>query len=362
LSAQRTLISLRWAEIDLGAISANCDRILAHLAKGTRLFAVVKANGYGHGVVPVAHAAIEGGATGLGVATLEEAAQIRRLVDPEHILVMGGLLPSQAKTAAASGCSIAVSNRDLAEALDRSEPAVPVHMNIDTGMGRFGVAPDDAPAIARFIDESPRMRLAGTWTHFATSESDEAMTRHQFELFIDTLTQLDVSPGMRHACNSAGALNHPDFALDAVRCGIAIYGCEWPGTKPALALRSVVTHVKTVEKGATVGYGAMWRAPGTARVATVGIGYADGVHRARANRGDVLVRGQRAPLIGMVSMDAITLDVTDIPGVQLGDVATLIGRDGDHVITAEEVAKWSGTISYEVLTSIGPRVERRHSR
>ena len=321
---------------------------------------MVKANGYGHGAVPVAHAALEGGATGLGVATLEEAAQIRGLVDPENLLVMGGLLPSQAKIAASSGCSIAVSNRELAEALDVSIHPVPVHLKIDTGMGRFGCAPEDAPALARFIDESRGMRLAGTWTHFAKAESDDEMTRRQFELFLDTLTRFDVGPGMRHACNSAGALNHPDFALDAVRCGIAIYGCEWPGTRPALALKSVVTHLKTVEKGATIGYGSLWRAPATARVATVAIGYEDGVHRARANRGFVLVRGRRAPLVGMVSMDAITVDVTDVPGVALGDVATLIGRDGEQVITAEEVAEWSGTISYEVLTSIGTRVERRH--
>jgi alanine racemase len=186
------------------------------------------------------------------------------------------------------------------------------------------------------------------------------MTHSQFELFTETLSHLGVEPGMRHVCNSAGALNHPDFALDAVRCGISIYGCEWPGTQPALALRSVVTHVKTVETGATVGYGSLWRAPGKARIATVAIGYADGVHRARANRGHVLVRGRRAPLVGMVSMDAITLDVTEVPGVQAGDVATLIGQDGDQRITAEEAATWSGTISYEVLTSIGPRVERRY--
>jgi alanine racemase len=158
-----------------------------------------------------------------------------------------------------------------------------------------------------------------------------------------------------------GAYNHPDFALDAVRCGIATYGCEWPGTEPVLSLRAVVTHVKTVEGGATIGYGATWQAPGKSRVATVAIGYADGVHRARSNRGHALVRGRRAPLIGVVSMDAITLDVTDIPGVQVGDVATLIGADGDDRITAEEVAQWSGTISYEVLTSLGPRVERRYS-
>jgi alanine racemase len=295
------------------------------------------------------------------VATLDEAEQIRGLVDPEQILVMGGLLPSQASLAADSGCSIGVSSREMADALNGSEQVVPVHLKIDTGMGRFGSAPEDAPALAQVIDESHGTRLAGTWTHFASAESDDAMTRRQFDLFIDTVSRFEVGPGTRHVCNSAGALNHPDFALDAVRCGISIYGCEWPGTKPALALRSVVTHVKTVEKGATVGYGARWRAPDTARVATVAIGYADGVHRARANRGHVLVRGRRAPLIGAVSMDAITLDVSDVPGVEVGDTATLIGRDGDQVITAEEVAEWSNTISFEVLTSIGSRVERRHS-
>ncbi len=330
--------------------------------KGARLFAVVKADGYGHGAVPAAHAALEGGATGLAVATLEEAAQLRGLVDAENILVMGGLLPAQARDAAASGCSIAVSSQEMAEALGESDgEPVPVHLKVDTGMGRFGVAPEEALALARLIDGSRGTRLAGTWTHFASAESDDEMTRRQFDLFLDTVGRFEVGPGIRHACNSAGALNHPDFALDAVRCGISVYGCEWPGTKPALAVRSVITHLKTVEKGATVGYGAKWRASGRTRVATVAIGYEDGVFRARANRGHVLVRGRRAPLIGMVSMDAITLDVSDVEGVHVGDAATLIGRDVDQVITAEEVAEWSGTISYEVLTSIGERVERRYS-
>ena len=312
--------------------------------------------------MPVAHAALDGGATGLAVATLEEAEQLRGLVDSEHILVMGGLLPDQAGAAAQTGCSCAVSNRELAEAFARSGEHVPVHLKIDTGMGRFGSAPEDAADLARFIDESPNTRLAGTWTHFAKSESDDAMTRRQFDLFMETVSQFHVSPGMRHVCNSAGALNHPDFALDAVRCGIAIYGCEWPGTRPALALRSAITHLKTVERGATVGYGSLWKATATTHVATVAIGYADGVHRGRANRGHVLVRGRRAPLIGMVSMDAVTVDVTDIDGVRLGDSVTVIGRDGDESITTEQVAEWSSTISYEVLTSIGARVTRRHSR
>jgi len=342
-------------------VRANCARILDHLPPGTRLFAVVKAGGYGHGAVGVARAAVDGGAFGLAVATLEEADALGGLVSTDHVLVMGGLTPAQAADAATGGWSIGVSNRELAIALGRAGRQVPVHLKIDTGMGRFGCAPSEAPGLARFIHQSPGLDLIGTWTHFARSESDDAMTRAQLARFTETVAAFDVDPGMRHACNSMGAYRHPEFALDAVRCGIAIYGCEWPGTRPALALRSVVTHVKSVEKGDTVGYGSTWKAQGKARVATVAIGYADGVHRFRSNRGDVLVRGRRAPLIGTVSMDAITLDVTDVAGVQIGDVATLIGADGDERITAEEVGQWSGTISYEVLTSIGSRVERRYA-
>jgi alanine racemase len=341
-------------------VSANCARILAHLPKGTRLYAVVKAGGYGHGAPPVARAALEGGATGLAVATLEEAHSIGGFVEAQDVLVMGGLTMPQAVEAAAGGWGIAVSSRELAGALATTRETVPVHLKIDTGMGRFGCTPEEAPKLARFISESPGLRLAGTWTHFACAGSDEAMTREQLKRFMGAIAAFDVDPGLRHACNSMGAYHHPEFALDAVRAGIAIYGCEWPGMQPALALKSVVTHVKTVEAGDTVGYGATWKSPGKRRVATVAIGYADGVHRTRSNRGDVLVRGRRAPLIGVVSMDAVTLDVTDVPGVQVGDVATLIGADGDQRITAEEVGEWSGTISYEVLTSIGPRVQRRY--
>jgi alanine racemase len=326
----------------------------------TRLFAVVKAGGYGHGALHVARAALAGGAGGLAVATLEEARDLEGLLPAEHILVMGGITPALAQAAVHSGCSIGVSSHEIARLLGDTDEVVPVHLKIDTGMGRFGASPEEAPALARFIDESPGLRLAGTWTHFGSADSDPDMTERQFALFTETLARMNVEPGIRHASNSAASLRRPDFALDAVRCGIAIYGCEWPGTRPALSLRSVVTHVKTVHEGATVGYGALWRATSTSRIATVAIGYADGVSRARANSGDVLVNGRRAPLIGMVSMDAVTLDVTDVPGVQVGDIATLIGRDGADRITAEEVAGWSNTISYEVLTAIGPRVERRY--
>ena len=352
---------LRWAEIDLRAVRANAARILTHLPKGTRLMAVVKANGYGHGAVPVARAALGGGATWLAVATLEEARELTGLAHAERILVMGGLLPDQAASAAESGFSIGVSSAGFARALGDGEEVVPVHLKIDTGMGRFGAAPDEAPELARLINDSPGLRLAGTWTHFASARTDETMTRAQFDQFLEVMGGLGFDPGLRHACNSAAALRYPEMALDAVRAGIALYGCEWPGAAPVLALRSVVTHMKTVSAGDTVGYGATWVAQSRTRVATVAIGYADGVFRARGNRGHVLVRGRPAPLIGAVSMDAITIDVSGVEGVDMGDVVTIIGGDGEERITAEEVAEWSRTISYEVLTAIGPRVKRRYS-
>ena len=339
----------------------NAARILAHLPKGTRLMAVVKANGYGHGAVPVARAAIRGGATWLAVATLEEARELTGLVHAERILVMGGMVPDQAPAATVSGFSIGVSSADFARALGDGEEVVPVHLKIDTGMGRFGASPDDAAALARLINDSSGLRLAGTWTHFASAGTDEAMTRKQYEDFLRAIESLGVDPGLRHACNSAAALRYPEMSLDAVRAGIALYGCEWPGASPALSLRSVVTHVKTVAAGRSVGYGATWVAAAPARVATVAIGYADGIFRARGNRGHVLVRGRPAPLIGAVSMDAITIDVTGVPDVAVGDVVTIIGADGDQRVTAEQVAEWSNTISYEVLTAIGPRVKRRYS-
>lgn len=340
---------------------ANTATILAHLPRGTKLFAVVKANGYGHGAQHVARAALSGGAWGLAVATLDEAVALDGLVKAERVLVMGGLTPAQAGAAAASGCSIGVSSLEFARALGHGDQVVPVHLKIDTGMGRFGCRPDEAAAIAKFIDNASSLRLAGTWTHFASADSDEAMTRTQFDRFTAALETFEVEPGLRHACNSAGAHRFPEFALDAVRTGIALYGCEWPGTKPALALRSVVTHLKTVVPGDTVGYGATWRAAARTPVATVAIGYADGVHRARSNRGHVLIRGHRAPVIGVVSMDAITVDASNVPGAQVGDTVTVIGQDGDDHIKAEQVAEWSGSISWEVLTSIGARVERRYS-
>jgi alanine racemase len=350
----------RWAEIDLGAIRANVRTILARLPRATRLLAVVKANGYGHGARTVAQAGLEAGAWGLAVSTLSEATALDGLCPPDHVLVLGGIAPQQAPAAAKTGCAITCYTDELIAALENAAvpegQPVPIHLKVDTGMGRLGCTLEEAPALARRIACSSRLRLAGVFTHFASSADDEAFTREQLARFQQTLAQLDVDPGLRHACNSGAALRHPEMGLDAVRCGIALYGCEWPGLQPALRLRALVVQVKDVPTGATIGYGRSWEARQPSRIATVAIGYEDGVFRSRSNRGAVVVCGQRAPLVGRVSMDHVTIDVSAVPGVQSGDTVTLIGEG----ITAEEVAVWSGTISYEVLTSIGGGVRRAY--
>jgi alanine racemase len=318
---------------------------------------VVKADGYGHGARQVGEAALGAGAWGLAVVTLDEAAEVRDLLPPERILVLGPLLPEDAPEAAGTGYALGVSTIEVARALAAAAGGrrVPIHLKLDTGMSRYGAQLEDFAATARFVSGDPALDLAGTWSHLATSDSDPGFSREQYERFLAATEGL---PGMRHLANSRGVLNHPAMALDAVRVGIAMYGCEDPALQPVLQLRGHVFQVKAVPAGTTIGYGRTWTAAAPARIATVGIGYADGVHRARSNRGEVLVRGRRVPLVGAVSMDSITLDVSATPEVEAGDAATLIGSDGGERIRAEEVAAWSGTISYEVLTSIGRRVAR----
>lgn len=350
----------RWAEVDLSAIRFNVRELGSRLPRGCRLIAIVKAEGYGHGVAEVARAALEAGAWGLGVSTPEEALELRHLCDPERMLVIGGLAPSRCAAAAAVGCAVMAYSVEMIETLEAvarpGSPRLPVHLKIDTGMGRLGCTPEEAPRLARRIGASPRLRLAGTMTHFASADVDPAFTQEQFQRFVDALDRFDVDPGIRHASNSAAVLRHPEMSLDAARPGLALYGCGFglSALRPSLALRAVVTHLHDVRPGESVGYGRAWVADRLSRVATVAIGYEDGVLRARSNRGEVVVRGRRAPLVGRISMDALTVDVSEVPDVEPGDVVTLIGEG----ITADEVAEWCGTIPQEVLTSLGNRVAR----
>jgi alanine racemase len=356
----RTAPPHRWAEVDLGALRANLGRLRARLPGPTRLIAVVKADAYGHGARQVAATVLEAGAWGLAVVTLEEAAEVRDLLAAERLLVMGPLLPGDAAAAAAGGYAVGCSSLEVARALAAAAGGrrVPVHLKLDTGMGRYGARPEEFAALARFVLDSAELELAGTWSHLVTAGSDAGFVLEQHRRFLAATEGL---PGIRHLANSGGILHHPELALDAVRVGIALYGYEDPELEPVLSLRARVAQLKTVAAGTPIGYDRTWVAPGQAEIATISIGYADGVHRARSNRGEVLVGGRRAPLVGQVSMDSITLDVTGMLGVRVGDAATLIGSDGRERITAEEVAGWSGTISYEVLTAIGRRVVRVYS-
>jgi alanine racemase len=352
-------VPLRSAEVDLTAVAHNVRYLRDRLAGGVRLIAVVKADAYGHGVQAVARTALGAGAWGLGVSTLEEAAALQGIVEPDRLLAMGGLTPADAVQAAAAGCAVTCHSHQLADALEAAPPregGLPVHLKVDTGMGRLGCSVSEAGELALRLTRSRRLRLAGVYTHFAAAGTDEAFTREQFGRFCRVLEGLEVNPGLRHAANSAAALRYPEMGLDAVRCGIALYGCEWPELRPALRLRATITQVKELPAGSSVGYGRTWIASRPARVATVAIGYEDGLLRSRSGRGEVVVAGRRAPLIGRVSMDQITLDVTDLPEVEAGETVTLIG-DG---ISAEQVAEWSGTISYEVLTALGGRVRRTY--
>ncbi|PZR89589.1 MAG: alanine racemase [Candidatus Nephthysia bennettiae] len=348
---------MRCAEVDLTAVRHNVRYLQGRLADGIRLIAVVKADGYGHGAEEVARAALEAGAWGLAVSTLEEAAAFRGTIEPDRLLALGGLAPNEAVGAASAGCAVTCHSHELADALESARgpgDRLPVHLKVDTGMGRLGCSLSEAGGLARRLSRSSRLRLAGIYTHLASAEADEAFTRDQFDRFSRLLDGLDVDPGLRHAANSAAALRYPEMGLDAVRCGIALYGCEWPGLRAALSLRATIIQVKELSAGHSVGYGRTWVAERPTRVATVAIGYEDGVLRSRSGRGEVVVRGRRAPLIGRVSMDQITVDVTEVPEAKAGDTVTLVGKG----ISAEQVAEWSGTISYEVLTALGGRVRR----
>jgi alanine racemase len=368
-----------WAEVDLAAIRHNVG-ILARLAAPSRVCAVVKAGAYGHGPVESAVAALEGGASWLAVALVEEGAQLRDAGIGAPVLILSeppgeamadvvGLrltptLYTEAGVAAAAGAAAAAGGGPL-----------PVHVKVDTGMHRVGAAPSDAVKLALTVEERPELELQGVWTHFAVADvPDDPFTDVQtarFASVLDELAALGVRPALAHACNSAGLLAHPKAHHDLVRCGLTVYGvapslaladaCHSAGLRPALALKARVSLVKEVEAGEGVSYGLRFRAERPTVVATVPIGYADGVPwRLTGAGGEVLIGGRRRPLAGSVTMDQLMVDCGDDPSVAVGDEVVLIGGQGAEEIGAWEWAERLGTIAYEVLSGIGARVPRVH--
>jgi alanine racemase len=364
------------ARVNLGAIERNVAR-LAREAPGSAVCAVVKAEGYGHGMVASALAALDGGATWLAVATAREAADLRAGLDAAGrvrapILVLGAISDSELPIALDADADISVWSADRARALAHARRRVRVHVKLDSGLGRLG-QPDarEATAVAELIAAADGPQLVGLWTHFATA--DERADRFfgeqlaRFQAWAEPLRAAHPHV-LLHAANSAALLRNAASHFDIVRPGIAIYGLDPFGEdpaerqlEPALELASYVAAVKVAHAGDTVGYGRRFIATTETRIATVPIGYGDGWRRATTDNADALVRGRRVPLVGTVSMDNTTIDV-GVGDAAVGDAVTLIGPQGTQRILAEEVARRTGTINYEITTALAARVAREHHR
>jgi alanine racemase len=362
------------ADIDLLALAANVE-VAKRLAGRAAVMAVVKADAYGHGAVPVARTALGAGATWLGVALPEEGAALREAGVTAPILVLGPLAPAEAALPLAHDLDQCVSDVGQIEALRAAARAMGrtarVHLKVDTGMGRVGLQPAEIPRVAEALRAAEGVRVRGLMTHFAEAEAEDlAHTRMQLSRF-DAAWRACRAAGLpielRHAANSAGLLFVPEARLDLVRPGLLLYGYHprgagagEPALRPALRLRTAIRQLKDLPRGASLSYGRTFIAPRDARIALLPIGYADGWSRLLSNRAHVLVRGRRAPVVGRVCMDLTLVDVTEVPGAAVGDEVVLIGRQGDDAITADEVAVLQGTISYEVLCRLGPRVPRTY--
>ncbi|HYM50725.1 MAG TPA: alanine racemase [Candidatus Limnocylindrales bacterium] len=363
----------KWAEVDLDAITENARAVSELIGSGVALMAVVKANGYGHGSIEAARAALRGGATWLGVSSVSEGLELRAAGLPSRILNLGYTPPDALAQAVEADLSLTVYEDGTLDALERVPRRHPtgVHVKVDTGMHRLGAQPEAACRLAGRVEQSPAMSLEGLFTHFADADgTDPAFTRAQLTTFLDVRQRLiqERGPGfVSHAANSAGLLRFPDARLDLVRAGIILYGVSpaadflpLPRLRPALRWGAIVTNLQTLSAGESVGYGRRFSATSTTRIATIAAGYADGLFRCLSNQGHAVLRGRRVPIAGTISMDQAALDVTAVPQVQIGDVAWLIGGEGEARIRAEDVARDAGTIPYEVLCAVSARVPRRY--
>jgi alanine racemase len=366
-----------WAEVDLDALLHNLGRIRGRL--GDRpLLAVVKADAYGHGAVPVARTLEKAGVEHLGVALPEEGIELRRAGVRTPILLLGGCAPEQADLVLGHDLTAAVYRREQVEAIRaaaaRRGVTARVHLKVDTGMGRLGVPAGEVGAFADVFVEAAggRVRLEGAYSHFAVADDPrDPFTARQIELFLEAVESLrarGLDPPLLHLANSAAITDHPPAWLTLARPGIILYGYppsdrvvagDW---RPVLSLRTRIIYLKDLPAGASLGYGRTWVAGRPSRIASLPAGYDDGIPRILGNRGHVLVHGRPAPIVGRVSMDLTTVNVSGIPDVRLGDTVTILGSDGAASLGADQIASWAGTIPWDILCGVGPRVPRFHRR
>ena len=363
-----------WLDVDLDAIAHNVRTLKALVGPHVALMAVLKADGYGHGAVKVARTALNNGADWCGVASLSEALALRNAGIEAPILILGFTPGWHAREALLRDVSLTVYDLDVARAYARAAQELKrtarVHVEVDTGMSRLGVLPAAAPSFIRAVAALNAICVEGIFTHFSSADSDEGYTQLQLARFRDVLSTIGDLPTLRyvHAANSAGALAYPEARFNMVRIGLAMYGLNpfHPAPlrpaglrlRPAMTWRTTIAQVKTLPAGTPVSYGGRFVCPRETTIAVIPVGYADGFRRAPCTFGEVLVRGQRAPIVGAVCMDQSMIDVSHIPNVRIGDEVVIIGQQGSEQISVEAVAVRLGTISYEVISAILPRVPR----
>jgi alanine racemase len=365
-----------WADVSLGAVAVNV-RALVDLVAPAEVCAVVKADGYGHGAVPVAAAAVAAGATWLAVAQVPEATALRAGGITAPVLLLSEPRRAEVDEALVAGVAITLYSPELialvgAAAAARGGAPVSVHLKVDTGMHRVGVAPDDVVTLAELVRAQPALSLDALWTHCAVADEPErpetAAQLAAFEACLAALEAAGIHVPLRHAANSAAAIAHPASRYDLVRCGIAVYGIPPSpalGTalalEPAVRLATEVAFVKQVAAGQGISYGHRFHTTRDTMIATLPIGYADGVFRRLGELGqDVLIGGRRYPMVGVVTMDQVMVDLGPMTDVGPGDEAVLLGAQGHERVTPDEWAARLDTIAYEVVCALGARVERRH--
>lgn len=371
---------LNYAVIDLDAIAHNIQQIKKHIGSRVELFAVVKANAYGHGAVQVSKTALENGASRLAVSRVIEGVELRRNGIKAPILIMGYSMVEEANTIVEYDLTSSVQNIEIIQALsywaEKLNKTAKIHVKVDTGMCRYGVLPDEMISFLDRIKSLPSIDIEGIFTHFSSaSESDKTFTFQQYSVFTNVIEQAQRAGynfRLCHAANSATTLHLPEMYLDGVRTGIAIYGLnpfdDQPPSlslKPALTLKSHVARIRTLPAGSSISYGRTYKTVKSTPVALIPIGYGDGYHRILSNCGKVLIHGKIVPIIGRVCMDQFVVDVSDVDQLKENDEVVLIGKQQDVELSAEEVAAAAQTINYEVTTSILPRIPRiflRHNQ
>jgi alanine racemase len=355
------------AEIDLGAIAHNLA-VVREVAAGARVLSVVKADAYGHGMAPVAQVLEARGVDGFGVALAEEGLELREGGVNADILVLNGVYGGAHADVLAARLTPVVYDLSEVDAFAHAaaDGVFEMHLKVDTGMSRLGVSHDLVEAFLEGLDRSPGARIAGVMTHLAAADTDPEFTTLQLTRFDDAVRRVRAHghrPTTIHAANTAGTFLHPASRHDLVRTGISLYGYaahapEGARLRPAMRLRTEVIAIRDLAKGATVGYDRTYCAPRSMRLATVPMGYGDGLMRQLGGRGAMLVGGVRCPIVGRVSMDLTTLDISGVEGALVGDEAVVLGTQGDASIDAVEVAEAAQTIAYEILTNVSRRVPR----